>query len=371
MDKILNLTNETELSGFYVFYKGSTLNERVGIRGISHLMEHLMCKGIIQFTDEFDQNGISWNAGTGDDYIVFYFTGLEEKLDLFRDRIVTALSTFKVTEKQFENERKIVIEEYKDAFNDQAEYHMENLDRKLFNIYNPIGELGDLQTLTFKDCKDYFELQYKHPTNIVNVSKSKKYENKLEFSEFNDKLNKEIKYLDNNKFILEKSNDFKDKTSIIYLSDIVNDDYAAVKFICNMIGFGLKSPLYTEIREKRGLVYYVRCGLNKKNDVSGYVSISAMTSNANVDEYVETLDDVLSKPEVFLTVERFNIIKDMFNTKFKMSNINRHVSVDKYFAPDNWNLEYYLDILTLDDLKAVYKKYFTNWYRSIDKKEFN
>ena len=134
MDKILNLTNETELSGFYVFYKGSTLNERVGIRGISHLMEHLMCKGIIQFTDEFDQNGISWNAGTGDDYIVFYFTGLEEKLDLFRDRIVTALSTFKVTEKQFENERKIVIEEYKDAFNDQAEYHMENLDRKFFRF---------------------------------------------------------------------------------------------------------------------------------------------------------------------------------------------------------------------------------------------
>ena len=368
--KILNLKSPTELSGFYLVYKGSVLNEHEGVRGLSHLGEHLFCKAFDHLLEELDSNDIGWNAYTSDDAVVFYFTGLEERVAKYRDVIVDLMSKFVVSEEQFLNEKKIVIEEYKDAFNDQVYHHAANLERKRLNDYNAIGELGDLQNLTYQDCLDFFKVQYSHPTMIINVSKDFVYNSNIEFAEPTPKLNIPIKFVDNKNYIHQKSNDFKDKTSIIYMSDVVIEDFAAVKFLTSMIGYGLKSPLYYELREKRGLVYYVRCSLDNKNDVSGYININAITSNGNVEVFMKTLDDLLAHPEAFLTQERFDIIRDMYYVQFKKKAINRYSNITEYLSPDEWNIEYALDSFTLDEMKVVYEKYFTNWYKSVDREEF-
>ena len=49
---IINLKSQTELSGFYIVYYGSTLLEDRGIFGISHLMEHLMCRNFQHLRDD-------------------------------------------------------------------------------------------------------------------------------------------------------------------------------------------------------------------------------------------------------------------------------------------------------------------------------
>lgn len=368
---ILNLKSPTELSGFYIVYKGSVLNEKEGIRGLSHLGEHLFCKAFDHLLEELDANGINWNAYTADDVVVFYFTGLEKRLVKYRDVIVDLMSNFVVSEEQFINEKKIVIEEYKDSFNDQVYHHAANLERKRFNDYNPIGELGDLQSMTYQDCLDFFKVQYAHPSMIINVSKDFEYDTDIEFTEPTSKLNVPIKVVDNKNYIHQKSNDFKDKTSVIYMSDVVIEDFAAVQFLSSMIGYGLKSPLYYELREKLGLVYYVRCTLDKKNDVSGYININAITSNENVDLLMKTLDGILANPESFLTQERFENIRDMYYIKYKKMAINRYNNISDFLSPDEWNVEYILGSITLDELKLVYDKYFRNWYRSVDRTEFN
>jgi len=367
---VLNLKNPTELSGFYLVYKGSVLDETVGFRGVSHLGEHLKCKCFDHLLEDLDKSGISWNAYTSDSAVVFYFTGLEERLNLYRNEMVKLMASSNITEEQFENERKIVLEEYKDAFNDQVYHHAANLERKKLNDYNAIGEIGDLKNLTYDNFMKFFEKQYKHPTMIINVSKDFEYDTDIEFAPVTPKMNVPIKFVENKDYIHQKSNDFKDKTSIIYMSDIVIEDFAAVKFITSMMGYGLKSPLYYELREKRGLVYYVRCSLDDKNDVSGYVNINAITSNDNVKLFMDTLDELLSKPETFLTQERFDIIKDMYYIQFKKRDINRYNNITDCIASPEWNIEYMLDAITLDELKVVYEKYFTNWYKSVDREEF-
>ena len=40
---IVNVKSETGLSGFYIVFGGSTMNEKPGSYGISHLLEHLIC----------------------------------------------------------------------------------------------------------------------------------------------------------------------------------------------------------------------------------------------------------------------------------------------------------------------------------------
>ena len=78
---IINLKSETDLSGFYVVYEGSTNLEKKGWWGLSHLMEHLMCKNFDHLQEDFDKDGIDWNAYTSGSEICFYLTGLDEKVN--------------------------------------------------------------------------------------------------------------------------------------------------------------------------------------------------------------------------------------------------------------------------------------------------
>jgi predicted Zn-dependent peptidase len=371
-NQIINLPNETDLSGFYIVHRGSTINEKKGIRGISHLMEHLVCKSIDVFMDDFSRDDIEWNAFTSNDIISFEFQGLEEKLDKYRDKIVELLSKFNITEEEFENEKKIVIEEYKDTFNEQPVAHFYNLSRKYFDNYGPIGDLSDLKNITHEDCKKYFELQFKYPSLIINVSKSNKYENKnIKFAEDSNKYYTyyELKK-DNKNFYYQKSNIFKEKTSVIYFSNVLLDDFYHVAFITKMLGFGLQSPLYSELREKRGLVYFIQCDIEKMTDSCGFIYLHTLTSNHNVKELMESLDDILDNPKKYLTKERFDVVMECLKTKLKKEEIERYKHIESYTMPENWNIENYIDEIKYEDILDIYDKYFKNWIKSVDKDEF-
>jgi predicted Zn-dependent peptidase len=366
---IINLKSETELSGFYVVYEGSTNLEKKGWFGISHLMEHLMCKNFDHLQEDFDKDGIDWNAYTSSNEIVFYLTGLDEKVNKWKGEFMDLLGEFNVTKEQFENERNIVLEEYMDCFNDQTQTHMLNLSRKLFGDYDPIGLKEDLEKLKYMDCLNFFELQYAKPTKIINVSKNKPYKNnKIDFAKRD--IKKTIEF-GNNDVALELSNEFKDKTSIAILSPIIEEDFAYVHFINAMLSLGLKSPLYQEIREKKGLVYYVHCYQSRVNN-QGINTISTQTSNKNYNGVVDAVKEVITNPDKYLTKERFDLVKDYYKVRMAKDEILRYKNVNQYINPEGWSVYEILDKVNMKKIKEVYKKYynFDNFYISNDKKEF-
>ena len=366
---IINLKSETELSGFYVVYEGSTNLEKKGWYGISHLMEHLMCKNFDHLQEDFDKDGVDWNAYTSSNEIVFYMTGLDEKINKWKGEFMNLLGQFNVTKEQFENERNIVLEEMADSFNDQTQAHMLNLSRKLFNDFDPIGLKEDLENLKFMDCLNFFELQYSKPTKIINVSKNKKYKNNtIEFAERNIVKSTQFGNYDTP---LELNNEFKDKTSIVILSPIIEEDFAYVHFINAMLSLGLKSPLYQEIREKKGLVYYVHCYQSRMNN-QGINTISTLTSNKNFDEVVEATKKVINNPDKYLTKERFNLVKDYYKVRMQKDEILRYKNVNQWINPEGWSVYDIIDTVKLKKIREVYDKYydFDKFYISSDKKEF-
>ena len=366
---IINLKSQTDLSGFYVVYEGSTNLEKPGWYGISHLMEHLMCKSFDHLQEDFDKDGIDWNAYTSGNEIVFYMTGLEEKVNKWKGEFIKLLGQFNVTKEEFENERKIVLEEYMDAFNSQTEVHMLNLSRKLFNDYDPIGLREDLENLKFMDCLNFFELQYANPSKIINVSKGKPYKNnEIDFVERN--IEKKVSFGEH-KGPFELGNEFKDKTSLVMLSPVIDEDFAYVHFINAMLSLGLKSPLYQEIREKRGLVYYVHCHQSRINQ-QGLNMIATQTSNKNFNACIEAIREVLDNPKKHLTKERFDIVKDYYKVRMQKDEILRYKNVNQYINPEGWSVYDIIDTVDFKKVKKVYEKYykFENFYVSNDKKEF-
>lgn len=366
---VVNLKSETELSAFYIVFNGSTLLENIGARGIYHLLEHLKCKAFEHLYDEFEKDCIEWNAYTSSNEINFYIRGIEEKVIKYREEFLKCLLEFKITKEEFENERKIVMEEYYDSFNSQMENHMLNLNRKLFNDYDPIGSGNDLKKLTFKDIVDYHDLQFSAPSKIINITKNSPFISNIELN--NVISNKELSYLSDNKFEYEKGNTYKDKTSIIILSPIINENFAYVSFMTEMLAGGFNSPLFQEVREKKGLVYSINCYQTRFNK-QGIVTICTQTSNENTQEVKDIIKMVLSNKEKYLTEERFNIIKENLVTRYKMNNINRYRHIDKYLSPEGWSVSDILNTVTFNDIYTMYDKYFNvdEYYFSDDKTEF-
>lgn len=367
---IINLPSQTNLSGFYIVYDGSTNLEKSGNYGISHLMEHLVCKSFDHLQDDLDKDGIEWNAYTSSNEIVFYLQGLDDKVNKYKNKLVDLLSEFNVTKEDFENERNIVLEEYMDYFNDQTEAHQLNLHRKLFNDYDPIGLKQDLEKLKFIDCLNFFEEQFLKPSKIINVSKNKEFKSRL--IDFDTKeITKYIEY-GNHDVSLELNNKFNDKTSISILSPIITDNNDYVNFINSMLSFGLQSPLYKEIREKNGLVYYIHCNQSRINN-QGIVGISTQTSNNKADKVIELINKVLSNPDKFITKERFNTIKEYFMVKNKKDEILRYKSVNHLIIPNGWAVSEMIENISWKKVKDVYDQYynFKDFYISKDKDEFN
>ena len=367
---VINLKSQTDLSGFYIIYKGSVQNEKSGIFGISHLMEHLVYKSIDFLIDEFDRYGISNNAYTTDTEIVFYITGLDEYVNKYKNIILEKLLTFQITEEQFLNERQIVLQEYEMYFDQRTDNHILNLNRKLYNTYSAIGSRQDIKSLTYQDIKDYFKLQFSKPHTIINVSKHNDFKTNIEFS--TKKFNNIINNNNNIEIIYEPINLTPGKVSIINISkNIITEDFPYISFITKMLGQGLNSPLYQEIREKKGLVYYISCHIDYITETSGYIMFSSETTDNNIDEFQKTLKEILDNPNKYMTKERFEIIYDAIKISLKKSKINRYNNVNKYIVPKERQIEYILTDLSYNKIMYYYKKYFNfdDLYLSIDSQE--
>ena len=383
---IKNIKNNIELSSFTVVFDGSTMNEKPGTFGSSHICEHLLCKGFNHLQNEYQRYGIVWNAYTSNTEVVFYMTGLDEYIIKYKYDFLNFILSYEPTEEEFNNEKKIILEEYKDAFNDQIQSHYLNLHRKLFNYYNPIGLRSDIENYTLQECKENLKLYFNKPTKIINISKNNKFEYDVDFKDnikyepLNLKKETNLHYIKSdddlivpeNKIPLELFNDFKNKTSIINISPVIKEDFNVILFTCNMLGSGLNSPLYQEVREKSGLAYYIQCFNHSLNKSSSVIHILTETSNDNVDKVQEEIKKVLQNKEIYLTQERFNIIKDNFLVKFKKNEILKHNNITKYIEPENWNVENIINDITLDDVYNVIDKYFIwdNFYKSIYSEEF-
>jgi len=367
---LINLKSETDLSGFYIVYKGSTYLEERGIYGISHLMEHLMCKNFENLREIFEREAISWNAYTSKNEIVFYFTGLDEKLSKRRYELIELMGDFNVTKEQFEMERKIVLQEYGDYFSDQTESHALNLSRKLFRDYDAIGLREDMESMKYMDCLNFFEKQFQKPSKIINVSKNSSFKYTDTFSE--EKNDTKIIYGPFEDVILEPREKYGKKTSLIMVSELIEDDFNWVNFINTMLSMGLDSPLYQECREKNGLVYYIRCGQSRYNN-QGVTTITTQTTNENAPKVVESVQQVFKNPDKFLSKSRFELIKDHYILRLKKDRIMRYDNVGRWINPEGWSVNDIIKVLSYDKIRQVYEKYFDidNFYVSLDSQEFN
>jgi len=163
---------------FWVWYRVGSRNERPGITGISHWVEHLLFKGTPThpkgtLTRYIDRLGGRWNAFTWKDYTAYHEVMPAEHLavavELEADRMANTI----FDSGEIESERTVIISEREGSENFPSYLLREEVDAAAHKIHPyripVIGWKDDLRAITRDDLYHHYRTYY-HPNNAIAVA---------------------------------------------------------------------------------------------------------------------------------------------------------------------------------------------------------
>ena len=177
MTILIKEMHHAPVASFWVWYRVGSGDERPGITGSSHWVEHMLFKGTDQFPrGEIDRqiarSGGGLNGMTWIDYTTYFEVLPTHQIDLaFRieaDRMVNSL----FDPDEVEAERPVIISERQGRENDPHFLLNEEVTAAAFRVHpyhsTTIGDMCDLQSMTRADLWERYRAYYR-PNNAIAV----------------------------------------------------------------------------------------------------------------------------------------------------------------------------------------------------------
>lgn len=148
-----------------VWYRVGSVNENNGIRGISHVLEHMMFRGSRNVASEEHARKIAdvgghCNAFTSEDATGYINSVPRDYLDLVLTLEADRMQELLLDPSLFEKERTVILEEYHGHMNNPVEKAFLEFRETFFGTHPyavaPLGRVEDLQKLSVDDCRDYY-----------------------------------------------------------------------------------------------------------------------------------------------------------------------------------------------------------------------
>lgn len=278
--------------------------------GISHFLEHMLFKGTPRrsaeaIAREVDSIGGNLDAFTAKEMVSFNTKVLDAHLprafDILADLVLNPL----MREEDVEKEKSVILEELKMEL-DNPEYivHETFLSRfwKGHALGRPIiGTQKTIRSFTASRLSDYHERIYQPSNLLITAAGNLEHEEMLRLVEANFSHLRPGKHAGTGKTPGTHGGvTFKKKRlQQVHLclgapSCSLTDDRRYASYLLNTIlGGGMSSRLFQNIREKQGLAYAVFSELNMFRD-SGCLAVYAGTSKENAGKVIESVMAELS-----------------------------------------------------------------------------
>jgi len=278
-------------------------HENEKIKGISHFIEHLVFKGtknrsVSEIPKEIESKGGVINAFTAEE-LTSYWNKLPAKYfelgaDISRDLILNPL----FEENALERERKVILEEIK-MYHDNPSTHVlekikEMLYEKPFNM-SITGDLKSVRGLSRQRIIELFNSIYSVNNMIFSVVGNVSLNEVLDEAKKFPKTNKEIRNVPiilKNGEVVEKRKGI-DQAHLVFgfhMPRLIDKQRYAAEVFDSILGGGMSSRLFQEVREKRGLCYAIKSNLEQSRDYS-YEIIYA----GSVKEKIKKIKEIILK----------------------------------------------------------------------------
>lgn len=294
---------------FGIWIKTGSRNEGAANSGISHFIEHMLFKGTERYSAKdiaeiFDGIGGNVNAFTAKEYTCYYAKVLDTHLPIAVDVLSDMFFNSKFDQAELDKERNVILEEismYDDTPDDLVHDMISKAaysDHAL--AYSILGTEQNLRAMQPDTLRQYMKDYYSIPNIVIgmagNIDESVtdllerhfgSYRNvgieaKLTAPQYSGQSLFHAKKTEQNHICLALPG-FSLHDPMLYPMILLN----------NLIGGGMSSYLFQEIREKRGLAYSVYSYHSAHID-SGLFTIYMGTAPKQTDEVLKVTMDVLA-----------------------------------------------------------------------------
>jgi predicted Zn-dependent peptidase len=309
-----------------MFPVGSRYEEKE-LSGCSHFVEHMMFKGTVrrpthlEISRELDAFGAEYNAFTSKDYTGYYVKTGEVNMEKAFDWLSDVIFNSKFEAEEVEKEKGVIIEEMR-MYEDNPIMAVDDMfERQIFGADHPLGRYivgneATLRAMTREGLWQYYKDHY-YPGNMVLVVAGNINEKKLRASlKYFLAIDHTVYGKKNKKTLKDVFEKFTWNTKALPLSERVvvseraidqvqtilgfpglaqNDsDRFALSVLLNILGGGMSSRLFVEVREKQGLAYTVSAGAGHFRDV-GVVTVQAGLDKARFGMAIQVIKNELKK----------------------------------------------------------------------------
>jgi len=284
------------------------------INGISHFLEHMIFKGTqkrpttLDITEAIDRVGGEYNAFTSKEYTGYYAKVTSKYRGLIMDIISDIFLNSTFNSEEIKKERGVITEELNMYLDTPAAYISDLFEELLYGDqpagWLTIGSKENIKLLNRDDLLNYFKKQYVASNTVILVtgdidemkaiSEVKEYFKSIREGEYKDKLPvKELQ--DRAKSLIHYKKTDQTHFCLGTRAYAINSkDYFVLQVLASILGGGMSSRLFTEVREKRGLAYSIHCSSENFTDV-GYLVVQAGVNNSKVNESVKVVLDEFCK----------------------------------------------------------------------------
>jgi predicted Zn-dependent peptidase len=295
-----------------VWIKSGSRNETEAEHGIAHLLEHMAFKGTArrtarQIAEEIENVGGEVNAATSTETTSYYARVLKDHVPLAVDILADILTESAFDEDELEREKNVILQEIGAATDTPDDVVFDNFSNVAYRNQtigrSILGTPETVQSFTTGEIRTYLSRNY--TTDRIFVVAAGAVDHDVFVKQVEERFSS-LPQLPSATPVMEKAiytggeiRETRDLMDAQVLLGFEGKAYHARDFYCsqilaNILGGGMSSRLFQEVREYRGLCYSVYAFHWGFSD-TGIFGVHAATGSNDLPELVPVIIDELRK----------------------------------------------------------------------------
>lgn len=289
--------------------------------GISHFLEHMAFKGTqnrtaIQIATEIENVGGYLNAYTSRENTAYHARVLSDNTLLAADIIADILQNSTFLDEEIEKERTVILQEISQSHDTPDDIIFEHFQAAAFPN-QPLGRsiLGPesvIKSLTSDDLREYMNNNYKSSNMVFAATGGVDHDELVEFCEEKFSNLRPHNGATTHPGTYQGGRHVETRTleqvhMLVGFESVKqgHPDFYATAVLSSLLGGGMSSRLFQEVREKRGLVYSIYT-FNTAFKDTGLFGIYAGTGPNELPQVMPLIAEVIHSLEVTLSDEEIN-----------------------------------------------------------------
>ena len=295
-----------------IWVKTGSRNEDAKVGGISHFLEHIVFKGskkrptAREISQAVDAMGGEFNAATSKEWTNFYIKSgkenLEASMDILSDMVLNPL----MEKAEIEREKGTIVQEIR-MYEDTPMMHIGDVFEELIFEGTQLGmdtagSEKTVRSITREDFVEYRKAHYHPEEMLVTIAGGIEEKGALKLVEkyfsslspFKGSSFKGEKFESKQSGPKLKLQTKKSEQANLILGFAAEGKNYKGRFaqslLSAILGGGMSSRMFIEVRERRGLAYSVRTSMDRYQEV-GYIGTYAGVDTKKADEAVSVILD--------------------------------------------------------------------------------